>query len=95
MHAFDCMHAFVCMHVSCITGVVYIFDDSKALFGGETVFANNTAEFGGTAVTCTTRFYEYQVTMNKTSPARGYSGRAASKKTTSRSSPPLGRRTCV
>ena len=75
MDAFDCTHAFDCMHDSCMTGAVYISDDSNASFGGETVFANNTADFGGTAVTCT-RCYESQVTTNKTFPARGYSGRA-------------------
>ena len=34
----------------CITGAVYADDDSNALFGGEAVFANNTAEYGGTSV---------------------------------------------
>ena len=66
MHAFDSMHAFDCAHASCITGAVYIEYDCNASFGGEAVFANNTAEFGGTTVT--------QVTTNITFPARGYSG---------------------
>ena len=60
MHVLDCMHAFDCMHASCITGVVCVVRESNASFGGETMFANNTAEFGGTGVTCTTRFYEFQ-----------------------------------
>ena len=94
MHAFDRMHAFDCMHASCTTGAVFIVYDSNASFGGETVFANNTAEIGGTTVTCT-RFCESQVTTNKTFPARGYSGRAASKITTSHSAPPLGPGTCM
>ena len=63
MHAFDCMQAFDYMHASCITGAVSISFDSHASFGEETVFANNTAEFGGTPVICA-RFYEYQVTTN-------------------------------
>ena len=75
MHAFDCMHTFDCMHASCFTGVVYVDGDSNASFVGETVFANNTARSGGTKVACT-RLYESQMTMNKTSPSRGYSGRA-------------------
>ena len=69
------MHVFDGMHASCITGAVSILSDSHASFAGKTVFANNIAEFGGTTVTCT-RFYESQVTTNKTLPARGYSGRA-------------------
>ena len=42
------------MHVYCIAGAVYITQGSSVSFGGETVFANNTAEFGGTTVTCST-----------------------------------------
>ena len=53
MHAADCMHAFDCMHASCNTGVAFITQGAIASFGGETVFANNTAEFGGTTVKCT------------------------------------------
>ena len=34
----------------CITGAIYVDDDSNASFGGETVFAYNTAEYGGTSV---------------------------------------------
>ena len=69
MHAFDCMQVFDCMHASCTAGVVLIVGDSNASFGGETVFANNTAEFGGMTVTCK-RLYEPQVTTNKIFPAR-------------------------
>ena len=75
LHAFDCMQTFDYMHASCITGAIYISDDSNASFGEETVFANNSAERGGTTVTCA-RFCESQVTTNKTFPARGYSRRA-------------------
>ena len=35
---------------SCIAGAVYAGDDSNVFFGGETVFANNTATYGGTSV---------------------------------------------
>ena len=78
MHAFGCMHHFDCMHASCIPGAVYINQGSNASFGGETVIANNTAEIGGTTVTCT-RLYESQMTTNKTSSARGCSSRAVIK----------------
>ena len=41
-----------------ITGAVYIGEGSYALFGGEIVFANNTAgNDGGAAVKCTLRCY--------------------------------------
>ena len=33
-----------------MTGAVYAEDDSNAFFGGEAVFANNAADFGGTRV---------------------------------------------
>ena len=88
------MHASDCRNASCITGVVYITQGVNASFEEETVFANNTAEFRGTAVTCT-RFCECHMTTNQTFPARGCSGKAASKKATSRSAPPLGHRTCM
>ena len=68
------MHAaFDCMHASCITGgAVYIDDGSIALFRGETLFASNTAEIGGTTVTCT-RLNESQITTSKTSSRKGMS----------------------
>ena len=64
MHAFDCIHAF------CIPGAVYISSDSNASFGGETVFANNSAGIGGTTVTCT-RLNESQMKTNETSSRKG------------------------
>ena len=36
---------------ACITGAVFVYDGGSASFGGEIVFANNTAESnGGTSV---------------------------------------------
>ena len=67
MHTFDCTHALNCAHASCITGgAVFIEDGSNVFFGGETVFANNTAGVGGTTVTCTW-LDEPQMTANNTS----------------------------
>ena len=62
MHAFDCITG---AHASCITGAVFIVYNSNASFGGETVFANNTAETGGTTEVYT-RLKEPQMTTNKT-----------------------------
>ena len=64
------MHAFDCIHVSCLPGAVYILDDSNASFGGETVFANNSAEFGGKTATCR-RLNESQMTADETSSRKG------------------------
>ena len=50
---------------SCITGAVYIDEGSNASFGGETMFANNTSDIGGTMVTYT-RLKESQMATNKT-----------------------------
>ena len=36
-----------CALLSCITGAVYFLHGSNAYFGGETVFANNTAAYDG------------------------------------------------
>ena len=66
------MHAFDCMHASCITGAVSIVYYSNVSFGGETMFANNIAEFGGTAVTCTLWISSDN---EQNFPARGYSDR--------------------
>ena len=70
MHAFGCMHAFDCIHAYCLPGAVYIVDGSNSSFGGETVFANNTAKIGGKTVTCT-GLNESQMTVDETSSRKG------------------------
>ena len=44
------------LRASFVTGAIYVSEGSHASFGGEIVFANNTAEkLGGAAVKCTVR----------------------------------------
>ena len=71
MHTFDCMHAFDCIDASCIPGAVHMRSDSNASFRGETVFANNTAEIGGTTTVVCTRLNESQMTTDETSSRKG------------------------